>query len=309
MVATPIKSQWYWIAFGCGGMSVLVFGFSGQVARELARLADELTFSFVFLGRQDADLSFPDKCAEVILTRKPTAVINAAAWTAVDAAETSEAEASVVNGEAPGAMARACAKLSIPFLHISSDYVFDGSGDSPWRPNDPVRPLNAYGRSKLLGETLVQDSGARAIIIRTSWVFSAHGSNFMKTMLRLGAERNLLNVVGDQVGGPTSARSIARSVATLTEDLLNGGAGGIFHFSGSPDVSWAEFARAIMDLAELPCEIRPILTAGYPTAAPRPLNSRIECRSLLDAYGISRPAWPLELEHILTELKEKSNAT
>ena len=290
-------------------MSILVFGCSGQVARELARLADELTFSFVFLGRQDADLSCPDKCREVILTRKPAAVINAAAWTAVDAAETAEAEASVVNGEAPGAMARACAELSIPFLHISSDYVFDGSGDSPWRPHDPVRPLSAYGRSKLLGEQLVQESRGRAIIMRTSWVFSAHGSNFVKTMLRLGTERNLLNVVGDQVGGPTSARSIARSAVALIEVLLKGGAGGTFHFSGAPDVSWAEFARAIMGLAGLSCEIRPILTTEYPTTAPRPLNSRMDGHSLLDAYGISQPAWGPDLERVLSELKDQSDAT
>jgi dTDP-4-dehydrorhamnose reductase len=263
----------------------------------------------VFLGRQDADLSCPDKCGEVILTRKPAAVINAAAWTAVDAAETAEAEASVVNGEAPGAMARACAELSIPFLHISSDYVFDGSGDSPWRPNDPVRPLNAYGRSKLLGEQLVQESRGRAIIMRTSWVFSAHGSNFVKTMLRLGTERNLLNVVGDQVGGPTSARSIARSAVALIEVLLKGGAGGTFHFSGAPDVSWAEFARAIMGLAGLSCEIRPILTTEYPTTAPRPLNSRMDGHSLLDAYGIFRPAWGPDLERVLSELKDQSDAT
>jgi len=236
-------------------------------------------------------------------------VINAAAWTAVDAAETAEAEASVVNGEAPGAMARACAELSIPFLHISSDYVFDGSGDSPWRPHDPVRPLSAYGRSKLLGEQLVQESRGRAIIMRTSWVFSAHGSNFVKTMLRLGTERNLLNVVGDQVGGPTSARSIARSAVALIEVLLKGGAGGTFHFSGAPDVSWAEFARAIMGLAGLSCEIRPILTTEYPTTAPRPLNSRMDGHSLLDAYGISQPAWGPDLERVLSELKDQSDAT
>lgn len=308
-MAAPIKSKWCWIALGFEDLNVLVFGCSGQVSRELARLADELTFSFVFLGRQDADLSCPDKCGEVILTRKPAAVINAAAWTAVDAAETAEAEASVVNGEAPGAMARACAELSIPFLHISSDYVFDGSGDSPWRPNDPVRPLNAYGRSKLLGEQLVQESRGRAIIMRTSWVFSAHGSNFVKTMLRLGTERNLLNVVGDQVGGPTSARSIARSAVALIEVLLKGGAGGTFHFSGAPDVSWAEFARAIMGLAGLSCEIRPILTTEYPTTAPRPLNSRMDGHSLLDAYGIFRPAWGPDLERVLSELKDQSDAT
>ena len=290
-------------------MSVLVFGYSGQVAREIARLADELKLTFVFLGREDADLSYPDKCEELILAREPAAVINAAAWTAVDAAETAEAEASVVNGEAPGAMARACAKLSIPFLHISSDYVFDGSGHYPWRPHDSVGPLGAYGRSKLLGEKLVQESGARAIILRTSWVFSAHGSNFVKTMLRLGGERRQLDVVGDQVGGPTSASSIARSVVTLIEALRKGGPGGTFHFSGTPDVSWAEFAGTIMDLARLSCEIAPILSADYPMASPRPLNSRMDGSALLDAYGIPRGIWTNDLEHVLTELAEKSDAT
>jgi dTDP-4-dehydrorhamnose reductase len=290
-------------------MSVLVFGYSGQVARELARLADELKLSFVFLGRQDADLSYPDKCEELILAREPAAVINAAAWTAVDAAETAEAEASVVNGEAPGAMARACAKLSIPFLHISSDYVFDGSGDYPWRPHDAVGPLGAYGRSKLLGEQLVQESGARAIILRTSWVFSAHGSNFVKTMLRLGGERSQLNVVGDQVGGPTSASSIARLAVTLIEALLKGAAGGTFHFAGTPDVSWAEFAGTIMDLAGLSCEIAPILSADYPMGSPRPLNSRMDGSALLEAYGIPRGDWAKDLEHVLSELAEKSDAT
>ena len=290
-------------------MSVLVFGYTGQVARELARLADKLKLTFIFLGREVADLSFPDKCEELILNREPSAVINAAAWTEVDAAETSEAEACVVNGEAPGAMARACAKLSIPFLHISSDYVFDGSGQYPWRPYDSVAPLGAYGRSKLLGEQLVQESGARAIILRTSWVFSAHRSNFVKTMLRLGEERSHLNVVGDQVGGPTSASSIARSVVTLIEALLKGGAGGIFHFSGTPDVSWAEFARTIMDLAGISCEIEPILSTDYPMESPRPLNSRMDCSALLETYGIPRDAWVNDLEHVLTELAEKSDAT
>lgn len=290
-------------------MSVLVFGYSGQVARELVRLATELELSFIFLGRQDVDLCYPENCEEVILARKPTAVINAAAWTAVDSAETAESEASVVNGEAPGAMARACAKLSIPFLHISTDYVFDGSGDSPWCPYDTLAPLGAYGRSKLLGERLVQKSGARSIVLRTSWVFSAHGSNFVKTILRLAGEQDQLNVVGDQVGGPTSALSIAKTAVTLIEAMLKGSKGGTFHFAGTPDVSWAEFASAIIGLSGLSCKIIPILSADYPTASPRPLNSRLNCSSLFDSYGIIRDPWLSDLEHILYELKEQSNET
>ena len=290
-------------------MTILVFGHTGQVAQELVRLSNEVTFSFIFLGRNEVDLSHPDKCAEAIITHKPIAVINAAAWTDVDAAETHEPEALIINGEAPFAMSSACAKLSIPFLHISSDYVFDGSGDSPWRPHDSVGPLSAYGRSKLLGERLIQDSGARAIIMRTSWVFSAHGSNFVKTMLRLGIERDILNIVGDQLGGPTSARSIARTALELIKALLEGSAGGIFHYSGTPNVSWAQFAKAIMDQAGLSCDIKSILTKEYPTLAHRPLNSRMDCGSILDTFGITQPAWVLDLEQVINELKEQSDAT
>ena len=290
-------------------MNILVFGFNGQVARELRQLAKEQTFSFVFLDRKDANLSFPNRCSEAILTHKPNAVINAAAWTDVDGAEIAEAEATVINGEAPGSMATACARLSIPFLHISSDYVFDGSGNLPWRPNDPTQPLSAYGRSKLLGEQLVQKSGAQAIILRTSWVFSAHGSNFVKTMLRLGSEKEMLNVVGDQVGGPTSAQAIASAMIHLTKLMVEGCDGGTLHFSGTPDVSWAEFAREIMELAGLSCEINPILTKDYPTTAPRPLNSRMDDNLLYEDYGIIRPAWSPDLEQIIIELRELSGAT
>lgn len=289
-------------------MSVLVFGSSGQVARELATLAQEEDLPYVFIGREMVDLSLPGACEALIVAQKPSAVINAAAWTAVDDAETAEAEALVVNGEAPGAMARACAALNIPFVHISSDYVFDGSGHQPWRSDDPVRPLSAYGRSKLRGEQLVQQSGARAIILRTSWVFSPHGSNFVKTMVRLGSERNSINVVNDQIGGPTSARSIAAAVARLLQGLLLGGPSGIFHFSGYPDCSWAEFAGAIIECAGLSCEVRGISTADYPTLAPRPSNSRLDCDSLYTVYDISRPPWYADLEEILTVWRENIDA-
>lgn len=290
-------------------MSVLVFGRSGQVARELANLVEEENLPYVFVSRNEVDLSLPEACEALILAQKPSAVINAAAWTAVDDAETAEAQALLVNGEAPGAMSRACASLNIPFVHISSDYVFDGSGQKPWRPGDPVRPLSAYGRSKLLGERLVQQSGARAIILRTSWVFSPYGSNFVKTMLRLGAERNSINVVKDQIGGPTSARSIAEAVARLIEGLFLGGPSGIFHFTGHPDLSWAEFAGAIMDCADLPCEVRGISSADYPTLAPRPSNSRLDCESLCTVYEISRPAWHSDLREVLTRLRKDNDAS
>ena len=289
-------------------MTILVFGKSGQVARSLAAKAGEAPARLMFLGREQADLSFPEQCAAAIRERCPAAVINAAAWTAVDAAEKSEAKASVVNGEAPAAMATTCAGLAIPFLHVSSDYVFDGSGVLPWAPAAPVAPLSAYGRSKALGEMRIRESGARAVILRTSWVFSPFGANFVKTMLRLGAERERLSVVDDQIGGPTSARSIAGALLSLAEQMLAGRAGGTYNFSGAPAVSWAAFAKTIMKQANLPCEITPIPTSAYPTPAPRPLNSRLNCASLSSDFGIEQSDWRTELTYVLEILNEGANS-
>lgn len=279
----------------------LVFGRSGQVARELARLAPEA----VFLSRTEADLARPEACAAAILGHAPRAVINAAAWTAVDAAEDEEAAARVVNGEAPGAMARTCAGLGIPFVQISSDYVFDGSGTAPWRPDSPTGPLGAYGRSKLAGEAAVRAAGGTHAILRTSWVFSAHGANFVKTMLRLGASRDSLSVVDDQIGGPTPAADIAAACLTLAQALQETPElSGAYHLSGAPDVSWAGFAAEIMAGAGLACRIAPIPSRDYPQKAPRPANSRLDCTSLTEAFGIPRPDWRAGLAQVLTELKD-----
>lgn len=279
---------------------ILVFGRSGQVARELARLAPGATF----LSRAEADLARPETCAAAILGHAPRAVINAAAWTAVDAAEDEEAAARVVNGEAPGAMARACAGLGIPFVQISSDYVFDGSGETPWTPDSPTGPLGAYGRSKLAGEAAVRAAGGAHAILRTSWVFSAHGANFVKTMLRLGASRDSLSVVDDQIGGPTPAAAIAAACLTLAQALQETPElSGIHHLSGAPDVSWAGFAAAIMEGAGLACRITPIPSRDYPQKAPRPANSRLDCTSLTEAFGIPRPDWRTGLAQVLAELE------
>ncbi len=278
-------------------MRVLVFGQTGQVARELQRLLPDATY----LGRDRADLSDPAACAAAIAGGTWDAVINAAAWTAVDKAEAEEAAATVVNGAAPGAMARACAARDIPFLHVSTDYVFDGSGDRAFAVDGPTAPLGAYGRSKLAGEREVQAAGGRWLILRTSWVFSAHGSNFVKTMLRLGAERESLNVVADQIGGPTPAADIAAALVTMARAMAAGQAGGIQHFSGAPDVSWADFARAIMAGAGLSCRIEDIPSSAYPTPARRPLNSRLDC-SALRAFGLSRPDWRVGLSDVLKEI-------
>ena len=279
-------------------MSLLIFGKTGQVAQALGQLAPDS----VFLDRAQADLSDPAACAAAIRSLRPRAVINAAAWTAVDRAEDEEAVATVINGAAPAAMARECAALTIPFVQVSTDYVFDGHGAMPFHPDDPVAPLNAYGRSKLAGEVGVRNSGAVHAILRTSWVFSAQGQNFVRTMLRLGRERDELRVVADQIGGPTPARAIARACLTLAEALQRDpGLGGTYHFSGAPDVSWADFAREIMAQAGLACRITGIATADYPTPARRPANSRLACPNLV-RVGLERPDWRDALTDVLREL-------
>lgn len=279
-------------------MKLLVFGKTGQVARELQRFAPDATY----LGRDQVDLLNPAACAAAIAATDADAIINAAAWTAVDKAETEEAAATIVNGDAPTAMAKAAAAKGVPFLHISTDYVFDGTGTQPFAPDHPTGPLGAYGRSKLAGEQGVRAAGGDHLILRTSWVVSAHGANFVKTMLRLGAERESLNVVADQIGGPTPAASIAQTLLTAARAMTDGAQGGIHHFSGHPDTSWADFARAIMAEAGLSCRIKDIPTSDYPTPAKRPLNSRLDCSSLETAFGIRRPDWREDLKAIVKEL-------
>ena len=279
-------------------MRLLVIGQTGQVARELARRLPEARF----LSRAEADLADPAACAAAVAASDADAVINAAAWTAVDKAELDEAAATAVNGEAPAAMARAAAQRGVPFLHISTDYVYDGAGDAPFAPDHSTAPLGAYGRSKLAGEVGVRAAGGRHLILRTSWIISAHGANFVKTMLRLGAEREVLRVVADQIGGPTPAAAIAEALIVAAQALRDGAPGGTHQFSGAPDVSWADFARTIMAQAGLACRIEDIPSTDYPTPARRPLNSRLDCSGFEAAFGITRPDWRQGLSDILREL-------
>ena len=283
-------------------MKLLVFGQTGQVARELIRRAPAGVVVEA-LGRDRADLSDPSTCADAIMLSDADAVINAAAYTAVDKAETDEAAATIINGAAPAAMARACARHSIPFLHISTDYVFDGAGNAAFSTDHPTAPLGAYGRSKLAGEQGVRSAGGAHLILRTSWVVSAHGANFVKTMRRLGADRETLNVVADQIGGPTTAADIADALFTAARAMIDGQAGGTHHFSGAPDTSWADFARAIMAGAGLKCQITDIPSSAYPTPAKRPNNSRLDCSAFLRDFGVARPDWRAGLSDILSELE------
>lgn len=299
MVATFAGAARCRATAGGAGVNLLVFGQTGQVAQELARrLPTGVTARF--LSRAEADLANPAACAAAISACD--AVINAAAWTAVDKAETEEPAATVINGDSPAAMARACAALGVPFLHVSTDYVFDGAGTSAFTPDRPCAPLNAYGRSKLAGEVGIRAAGGTHLILRTSWVVSAHGANFVKTMLRLGKDRASLNVVADQIGGPTPAADIADALLTAARAMVDGAKGGTHHIAGTPDTSWAGFAHEIMARAGLPCQINDIPTSAYPTPAQRPLNSRLDCTSLAAAFGIQRPDWRRGLDLILQEL-------
>lgn len=280
-------------------MTILVFGRTGQVAQELGAHA-----GVTCLDRSAVDLAQPASCAAAIRSARPQAVINAAAYTAVDRAEDEEQLATVINADAPAAMAQECAALGIPFVSISTDYVFDGSGEVPWKPGDPTGPLGAYGRSKLAGEQGIARAGGAYGILRTSWVVSAHGNNFVKTMLRLGAERDRLTIVADQVGGPTPARNIALACLSMAQQLAQGeGQSGIYHFAGAPEVSWADFARAIFAEADIECDVVDIPSADYPTPARRPLNSRLDCSSLETCFGITRPDWRQGLRDILRDLE------
>lgn len=289
-------------------MRLLVFGRTGQLATELARRAGP-ALDVTALGRAEADLADPEACARAVRAADADAVINAAAYTAVDRAESEEGLATRINGDAPGAMAHAAATRGIPFLHVSTDYVFDGTKAAPWVEGDPPAPLGAYGRSKLAGERAVAAAGGAHVVLRTAWVHAGHGQNFVRTMLRVGATRDRLTVVDDQRGGPTAAADIAAALVTMARDLAAGrGAPGIFHYAGAPPVSWCGFAREIFARAgwmRAP-EIVPIRTADWPTPAVRPANSVLDCTRIREVWGIDQPDWRASLGPVLAEIEAET---
>jgi len=278
---------------------ILVFGKTGQVALELQN--NEGVFA---LGRDQVDLCDHDACIAAIYENAPSVVINAAAYTSVDKAENEEDLATIINGNAPTAIAKACAELNIPFIHISSDYVFSGIGIAPWLPTHPTFPRNAYGRSKLAGEKGILSSGAIYVILRTSWIISAHGNNFVKTMLRLSESCDLVNVVKDQIGGPTPARDLAKACIRIAEQLVQDSSKlGIYHFCGSPNASWAQLSEEIFKQSGRNVTVQAITTDEYPTPAKRPLNSRMDCHTTDKTFGIKSPNWRAGLNTILTDLE------
>ena len=287
---------------------IVVIGRSGQVATELRHRLLPNGWELIALGRDQLDLAQPENFKVILAEHEPDILINAAAYTAVDQAEIEEELATLVNGTAAGRLAKSAAEFGIPFLHISTDYVFDGTSLRPWSEDSAPNPINAYGRSKLAGERAVCDSAARALILRTSWVFSPFGSNFVKAMLRQAEIRQDLSVVADQHGGPTSADSIARALIRIAKFLDNGqdrSHSGIFHFSSQPATNWADFAEAIFDNAiwiKNKPKVNRISTKQYNTPAKRPLNSVLDCSKLARVFGIKQPDWHDGLKRTLAAL-------
>jgi len=290
---------------------VLVTGASGQLGIELSRAPWPQAWQVVALGRDALDLADPAAIAAIVARgnegRPWAAIINGAAYTAVDRAESDQVAAWQINALAPAAFAAACAKAGVPLVQVSTDYVFAGDKQSAWSVDDPVAPLGVYGASKLGGELAVRTSGARHVIVRTAWVVSAHGSNFVKTMLRVGAERGHLRVVDDQRGSPTGAADLARALMTIAIRLEDEGVPtGTFHFSNAGAVSWADFAVEIFRQSALrggpTATVEPIATADYPTPARRPNNSLLETNAIRAAYDIHPRPWVEALGDILDEL-------
>ncbi|MBJ3775288.1 dTDP-4-dehydrorhamnose reductase [Acuticoccus mangrovi] len=288
-------------------MRCLVIGRSGQVATALVERAAAHTgpsaADVVALGRPDLDLCRPESIAAAISRVEPDVVVNAAAYTAVDQAESEPEAAAALNAAGPAALAGLCAAADIPLVHLSTDYVFDGTLDRPYREDDPIAPASVYGRTKAEGEAAVMAAGGRALVLRTAWVYSPFGKNFVKTMLRLGAERDRLRVVSDQVGNPTSALDIADAVLRLAAMRDGWGSGGeILHLAGTGETSWHGLAEAIFAGTAAPPVVEPIPTSAYPTPARRPANSRLDTTRLAERYGIVLPPWRESLAVTLDRL-------
>jgi dTDP-4-dehydrorhamnose reductase len=277
-------------------MKIFVAGSAGQLARALVDCAGEAGIGTLALGRPQLDLA-RRQGAEQIEAFAPDVIVNAAAYTAVDAPESDSARAFSVNRDGAAWLAGIAARRKTPFLHISSDYVFDGAKATAYTEADPPNPQTAYGRTKRAGEEVVLAACPEALIFRTAWVFSPYGQNFVKTMLRLASERESLRVVNDQTGNPTSAHDVAKALLIVARRLVHGGEQprGIFHLAATGETTWFEFARAIMQLAAehrlRAVPVTPIASAEYPTAAKRPANSRLDCKRFAQEFGLSLPRW------------------
>jgi dTDP-4-dehydrorhamnose reductase len=289
--------------------SILVIGRIGQIGYELARGVWPAWAQVDFVERDEVDLARPDTVTRYVAGMRPDIVVNAAAYTAVDQAESEPDMAFAVNRDGPAALADACRGIGAALIHFSTDYVFDGAKPAAYTEDDPVNPRSVYGASKAAGDAAIAERLDRHVILRTSWVYSAIGRNFVKTMLRLGAERDRLGVVDDQHGCPTAAADAAQAVIDIVAALGEGRPPefGTFNFCGSGATTWHGFASAIFDGAirrglPAPRVVEPIATEAYPTPAARPANSVLDCGKIARAYGIVAPAWQASLARCLDEI-------
>ena len=289
---------------GTAPLKILISGKTGQVALELQKHLGGLG-ELIVLGRNDLDLSKPEQIRAQVRAHRPDLIINAAAHTAVDLAESEPELAFAINGIAPGVFAEEAAALGIPLIHYSTDYVFDGNKPAPYTEDDTPNPLGVYGKSKLAGERAIAATGAEHLILRTSWVYSTHGKNFLLTMQRLLHERPELRVVADQIGAPTWAGTIARSTRLLIErwQAAEAGAWGVYHLTAQGETSWFGFTQAIAEHLSAqgkPCAtLEPIPASAYPTPAARPQNSRLDCSRLEREWQVAQPAWQNALRECL----------
>jgi dTDP-4-dehydrorhamnose reductase len=291
---------------------VLVIGSSGQVASALKDIADK---RFYFVGRPEFDIRNEDNIKQIFEGTLPALVINCSAHTAVDLAETEKAEADKVNGEAVRNLALQCKAHKIPLIHISTDYVFDGTLDRPYLESDKTNPLSVYGKSKLAGEDFIREILPEHIILRTTWVFSEYGNNFVKTMIKLAEIKDELSIVNDQRGSPTSADNIAEVIYKIARDILGSPKNvtyGAYNYTDSPTVSWYEFAGIIFEIIKTKYNkktpaIKPVLSSEYKTAASRPLNSRLDCSLIEKNFGVKSKDWHYRLGQCIDKfIKDKT---
>jgi dTDP-4-dehydrorhamnose reductase len=284
--------------------TILVTGANGQLGWELGQLVNSYpAFKFVFVDRSQLDLSLPDTFEKMIYAINPDCIVNTAAYTAVDKSETEKALAYTVNATAVQELARISKVLVIPFITYSTDYVFDGEANQPYLSSTKMDPVNYYGSTKAAGETLAMEANEHTIVIRTSWVFSSHGNNFVKTMMRLMKERESLNIVADQKGRPTYAKDLAIATMKMIEALHAGKTiNGVYHYANTGETTWFDFAAKIKAIAGLACALNPIETKDFPTPAKRPAYSVLDTSRIEEALSLSIPHWENALANCMKEI-------
>jgi len=282
-------------------MKILVTGANGQLGSEIKDLSSNYsTDSFVFLDREEMPLDDLTKVREVLERLSPNLIVSAGAYTAVDKAESEADLVDIINHQAVAVMARWAAENDRKLMHISTDYVFQGNSSRPLKEEEPTDPINVYGLSKQRAEEAIISSGADAIIIRTAWVYSSYGSNFVKTMIRLMTDRDEISVIEDQVGSPTYAHDLAQVILKIIHS--DRWVKGVYHFSNEGEISWYDFAVAIKELKNLDCNIKPITTAEYPTAAKRPNYSLLDKTKIKRTFGVTVPEWKQSLVNMLGKI-------